>query len=221
MTSPLKLLSHARFELTRRLMKPQIGQTAGLDDAGLRLFTELLDGATALVEYGGGGSTLQAALAGKTVFSVESDDRFARQLQDRVSDQPAAHVAHGDIGRTGWWGVPLDQKPTPRNVDRWRAYVETPWRAAEAAGVQPDLVLVDGRFRVAAAAWSWLQMRLAGREGTILVDDYVGRPHYEALEAVLGLQAPTGCRVGVIAVKADRDPETVRQLFAAYLTDCR
>ena len=57
-----------------------------------------------------------------------------------------------------------------------------PWRAVRAAGVQPDLVLVDGRFRVACFLYSLLHMKAGG---VILWDDYTNRPEYHSVERFL------------------------------------
>ena len=48
-------------------------------------------------------------------------------------------------------------------------------------GVMPDLVLVDGRFRVASALTAFAN--LAGlSDARVLVDDYTNRPHYHVME---------------------------------------
>jgi len=58
---------------------------------------------------------------------------------------------------------------------RFCSYVASPWRHQ----VKPDLVLIDGRFRVAC----FLHSLLNAEPGTrIIFDDYNNRPHYHLVE---------------------------------------
>jgi hypothetical protein len=79
-----------------------------------------------------------------------------------------------DIGEVGAWGRPLSYEKS----DKFRDYVSKAW----SLGLEPDTVLIDGRFRVACFLYSVTQMR----PGEIVIfDDYVGRPHYEIVEKYL------------------------------------
>ena len=76
-----------------------------------------------------------------------------------------------DLGEIAAWGYPT----TYRHRNRFHDYVVSPWRH----GVKPDLVLIDGRFRVA----SFLHSLLTAEPGTRLIfDDYNNRPHYHLVE---------------------------------------
>ena len=60
----------------------------------------------------------------------------------------------------------------------------------------PDLVLVDGRYRVACVLQTAREAHRAKVSATLLLDDYEGRPYADALEPLLG--APE--RIGRAAV---------------------
>ena len=145
--------------------------------------TAAYDAATVILEYGSGGSTRFAAqLPGRTVFSVESDPAWLAALQTWLDAEPRAatvHLHHADIGPTGKWGAPTDEK----TCRKWPGYAQSVWDRPDFS--HPDVVLVDGRFRLACMATVLARIT---RPVVMLVDDYRGRPVYHRFE---DLQKPT------------------------------
>lgn len=136
-----------------------------------------------ILEYGSGGSTVMAAeMPGKRVWSVESDPDWAAMMQDWLTANPPApgtqvDIVHADIGPTRDWGHPKDDS-------QWRRFARYPLGIWTREGFdQPDVVLVDGRFRqgCALAAAFMTQCPL-----TLFFDDYVQREHYHVVEDYLG-----------------------------------
>lgn len=145
--------------------------------------------AKVILEYGSGGSTVMAAeMPGKQVFSVESDKDWAQMMrgwfdQNPPSDNGAVDVIWSDIGETGDWGYPI-------NHESWRRYPGYPlevWHLPEFR--QPDVVLIDGRFRVGCAMATAF---LTTRPVVLLVDDYKHQKAYHAIEEFLGTPRMTG-----------------------------
>lgn len=134
--------------------------------------------AQVILEYGSGGSTLVACeQAEKTVFSVESDADWAAGLQDhldrRRGKKANAQIHHVDIGPTQKWGNPVNDRG-------WRKYHRYPHSVWDRDDFRhPDLVLVDGRFRV--GCFLAVMLRIT-RPVTLLFDDYTDRPQYHAVE---------------------------------------
>lgn len=162
-------------------------------------------GASVILEYGSGGSTVMAAeIPGKTVFSVESDRDWAAMMRGWFDANPPAEGSHvdviwSDIGETREWGHPVNNRG-------WRRYAEYPlgvWSLEEFR--QPDVVLVDGRFRAGCAMATAF---LTTRPVTLLVDDYKRRKGYHAIEEFLGAPRLTGRMaefdVAPMAIPADR-----------------
>jgi hypothetical protein len=134
--------------------------------------------ARVILEYGSGGSTaLAAGMAGKVIFSVESDGHWAEGLREwfAANPPPAEKVVvhHVDVGPTRKWGI-------PSNTDHWQSFHTYPLSVWQLADFEhPDVVLVDGRFRAAC----FLQVLFAiSRPVTLLFDDYAPRPGYHAVE---------------------------------------
>jgi len=146
-------------------------------DAEADLVREHYASGRVILEYGSGGSTLLAAgQPGKFVISVESDRQWAINLQrdiDRADLPSPAIVYHVDIGETGSWGRPVND----RSWQRFHRYPVAVWD--EPFFRHPDVVLIDGRFR--PACFATLCMRIA-RPTTVLFDDYVNRPLYHSVE---------------------------------------
>jgi hypothetical protein len=141
--------------------------------------------ATTILEYGSGGSTLYAAQQpGKRVFSVETDPDWAGNIRSYI----AAHYPQADvrlhvasIGPTKEWGL-------PRHYSRLRyiqylRYARTVWNLP--GFEHPDLILIDGRFRISCL---FTCLRRIRRPTRILFDDFTNRRVYRYVEDVI---APT------------------------------
>lgn len=137
--------------------------------------------AAVILEYGSGGSTVLAGeMAGKVVFSVESDRGWLQRLESWFAAHPPVarlHLHHGDIGPTVEWGKPRDDS----RFRRWPAYPLSVWDRDDF--VPPDVVLIDGRFRAACLMTVALRTR---RPVVALFDDYRARQFYHGVEEVVG-----------------------------------
>jgi hypothetical protein len=136
--------------------------------------------ARVVLEYGSGGSTvIAAAIAGARVFSVESDAEWVAMMQRWFDAHPAQaklSLVHADIGPTKEWGMPVNN----RQVAQWAAYPTGVWDRDDFE--QPDVVLIDGRFRLAC----FLTVAYRTKSPvTVLWDDYAPRPPYHEVERLV------------------------------------
>ncbi len=165
-----------------------------------------------ILEYGSGGSTVLAAQAGKRVVSVESDkawaDRLAAHLAG-ISDKAAVH--HVDIGPTKDWGRPRDTS----GATRYHRYALSVWDREDLG--DPDLVLIDGRFRAACLAAVMLR---ATRPTTVLFDDYADRPYYHDVEKLARKEEMVG-RMARFTVTPGSIPATMLTQVIGWFTDQR
>lgn len=132
--------------------------------------------ADCVLEYGSGGSTMLALELGvRKLMSVESDPDWAAQMQANIAAQTTtteAHLYHVDIGPTKAWGAPAHRG----GWARYHTYPTSIWDAD--FFTQPDLVLIDGRFRPGCLL---TVMTRTETPVTVIFDDYVGRPYYAKL----------------------------------------
>jgi len=158
-----------------------------------------------ILEYGSGGSTaLAAEMPGKTIFSVESDKVWTDNMVAYFDqEKPAAKVImhHVNIGKTGKWGTPVDGSA----FRRYHLYPLSIWDHPDF--VHPDVIMVDGRFRVACALTAMLRCT---KPTTLLFDDYRMRKGYHAVEEIMKPQEMRGdmARFQITPGKLPRDKLT-------------
>lgn len=152
-----------------------------LPPAEMDFVKDAYEAASVILEYGSGGSTLMAArMPDKRIFSVESDPDWADKVRAQIAaancPSPAI-IHHVDIGPTGPWGL-------PKSGAAWRNFQSYPMSVWDQPFFQqPDVILIDGRFRTACLMAAVLRTK---RRVTVLFDDYTVRPSYQTVERLLG-----------------------------------
>lgn len=130
-----------------------------------------------ILEFGSGGSTVAASrITGAEAISVESDKAWCDMMRDWFKEHPPIaklDLIHADIGPTREWGY-------PKTDTHWRQYPDYPFAPwLKHPEFQPDVVLIDGRFRVGCFIATLLSIK---KSCTILFDDYEDRPAYHVVE---------------------------------------
>jgi hypothetical protein len=179
--------------------------------AELDLLHSRLAAARRYLEFGAGASTVHAA--GLTTLEridcVESSPEF---IEQRVKPEPpvAAALAAGrlrfhiiDIGQTGDWGSPADD--SRRHL--WPNYP----LGVFARPSDHDLVLVDGRFRVACALASAL---CTPDHAAIMIHDF-HRVEYHVLRRYLEIEKQADTLV-VFRRRPGVDRRRVQRTIAEY-----
>lgn len=149
-----------------------------MPEAEKQYLTTVYERAQVILEYGSGGSTrVAAAMPGKYIMSVESDLQWVRDLRHELADAKSPVVLqHVDIGETGPWGRPV-------NDASWRVYHNYPNSVWDQPWFrQPDVVLIDGRFRTACLAAVVMH---TAKQVTVLFDDYGVRERYQLIEKII------------------------------------
>jgi len=164
----LVIAGHVVFDpiaLARPAMRP----------AEIATLTALMRRSSNMLEFGAGGSTTLAVKLGIShLVSVESDAAWIERLQSdnaaaRAEEQGRLQLLRADIGPIGFLGGPgKGSEPS-----LWPEYARTPWGHVDAR--QLDLVLVDGRFRVACILETVLRVE---HRTLIAVHDFWNRPAY-------------------------------------------
>src|SRR5665213_1804730 len=174
----------AKIVIGNRVRHFDVPSEPHFDAEGSAYFREQLNSTHNYLEYGSGGSTIIAHKLVNNLVSVDSDGHFLADVRRKLANDGSGAVTkliHANIGLTQMWGMPVFTKPTRRRVRRWEGYPRAPWRYFRALGQEPDLILIDGRFRVACVLESLLSLSPCS-QCQILCDDYVGRPQYHVVE---------------------------------------
>lgn len=151
-----------------------------MTDAEVAVLRECFSKAASLVEFGSGGSTLLAVRSPslRRIWSVESDPAWTARLRGEADIAAAERAGrlqlqYADIGATGDFGYPRDESMQ----QAWPRYYESVW---DAAAIETDLVLIDGRFRVACALEALARCR---PHAVLLFHDFWNRTPYHPVLA--------------------------------------
>jgi hypothetical protein len=175
--------------------RPKITLPKTVEEAVARMYRD----ASVILEYGSGGSTVLASeLPGKKIFSVESDKSWAANLESYLSSSETTVsiplIYHVDIGPTQSWGHPINDRG-------WRNFHQYPMSIwADSRFIDPDVVLIDGRFRVGCFLTCLVWAR---KSCTILFDDYADRPYYQVVEKYIKPAYFAG-RMAIFNIQSDQ-----------------
>lgn len=176
-----------------------------LFDGDNALFLAALDGARVYGEYGLGASTLWVDRnTDACIIGVDTSAEWVTRTRAALN-RPGHDLRHVDVGPVAKWGRPRSYKKR-RNFIR---YVDGPWTGP----AKPDVVLIDGRFRVAC----FLTCLGTADPGTVIVfDDYTQRPIYHLVEEVLRPEAVND-RQAMFVVPEDLDTPAIERLRDQFL----
>jgi hypothetical protein len=183
-------------------------------------FLERLALSRMYLEYGPGASTVAAARNKKHFITVDGDRFYLNAIQKKIERQfgsVSGMFLYANIGLNEEWSNPTIKHPTTRRLNQWKCYPETPWAIIEKKMEFPDLILIDGRFRVACALVSLKHLRKF--DFILLIDDYAGRPHYRLVEDFAHLASMQG-RMAVFEPK-QIDPVKINAAIEAAYSDYR
>jgi hypothetical protein len=146
--------------------------------------------ADSFLELGAGASTVLAMDVGvRSITTIDTDGPLLDILENRFnrlgdSKKREFRAVFVDTRYSGKWGYPLGSKGNAFADNYLHAVRESP---------MADLVLIDGRFRLA----SFIEIATRVRNPTtILWDDYASRGDYHAIESVLRPSSVIG-RMGI------------------------
>lgn len=152
------------------------------------LLTELYSTKCHILEYGTGGSTMLGLTAnsGNLVIGCETDsDWLEKVIQETITRGCRDRLipVYQDIGPTRVWGHPCfeGQPLTTKRCEKFFSASLKPWKELNRLAVEPDIVFIDGRFRVGAFCSTAAMIK---KETTVIFDDYTTRPQYHLVEAI-------------------------------------
>ncbi len=111
------------------------------------------------------------------IYSAECSENWCNQMRCNKSVRrawPRLKLVHTDIGPTTGWSIPKDETPCAKFLDAHQKIFKCFPGASRS-----DVVLVDGRFRVACAL-SWL-LHGGNKDAVVIVHDFLNRPWYNKI----------------------------------------
>lgn len=138
------------------------------------LFYKYLDKAKVYFEFGSGGSTYQASIRDNIEYicSVESDLVWYNNLQKLIKNRSRINYIYNDINTIpNNWGNPGLTCPNNKKIN----YSEHIRLLEKDKSSKIDLILIDGRFRVACCLKCY---DVINDDCYILFDDFLNRKYY-------------------------------------------
>ena len=123
-----------------------------------------------ILEYGSGGSSVLALRSnrGNQLYSCETDSLWLARLSSFLTEEGLSerfHPLHCDVGPTKQWCYP-DFTHADFTHDRGTQFLLAawkPWSMLRAQKINPDFVLIDGRWRVPSFLSAVIGVRLRSR----------------------------------------------------------
>lgn len=179
-----------------------VGLKGGFSTNACLLWLSYLDPTTRYFEWGSGFTTTVADKAARSVVSIEG----SREWYDKMTTQHAFSsrtlLRYVDIGPTGSFSWPKNSTTGRRYIDAVKEYPAQ------------DVILVDGRWRVACATAAFTRLNAGGR---ILVHDF-SRKHYHVLLSLYTMENETDTLV-VLKPKADVSHAALHRLGLQFQND--
>ncbi len=142
------------------------------------MFYKYLNKATMYFEFGSGGSTYQASIRDNIehVYSVESDKYWSDKLKQTLAKHNhKVTYLFNDMGTTAdTWGAP----GKTATKDQLRKYSDQIVMLDPEISNKLDLILIDGRFRVACCLKCF---NVINDNCVIAFDDFLKRPYYNVV----------------------------------------
>ena len=148
------------------------------------LFKSLIADVKIYFEYGCGKSTeYMYKKSNSLIFSVDTSKEWAKKTSNLSTNfnQDRLNVKWIDVGDVVEWGYPINFEKKQNFIE----YANWFWNF----GLKPDLVLIDGRFRVLCFLTS---INFAPIGTKIIFDDYTNRPFYHIAEEFLKIKDTRG-----------------------------
>ena len=134
------------------------------------------------LEFGSGNSTLLAKNKNKNFISVESDKNFYYYMINKISKKNFYFV---DFGVVGFYSYPYFINSSKKKALKYSSKIFLNLKKKKI----PDLVLIDGRYRVLVGLFSYKYFLHNKKNFTIIFDDYfesnnvkVNRKHYSVFK---------------------------------------
>ena len=173
----------------------------GSDNAN-SFFKQELKNCNFYLEYGSGASTILAEKLNKRFYSIEGDRDFFKFINKKVKNNK---IKYKSLGIVGFNCVPIMQKYnftikqiSDNQKKRIKNYCSRILKDLENEKIFPDLILVDGRFRILTCLYLYVFLRNKNLKFKVILDDYFGRwqrTHYHIIEKLFHIE-----RVGRLAV---------------------
>jgi len=173
------------------------------------MFYRYLDNCTVYFEYGSGGSTYQASSRDnvRKIYSAESDIQWQNKLKRNIKNENITYIFSDMNTLPNSWGHPGKNATDVQKINYSSRITELSKEEQSAI----DLVLIDGRFRVACC----LKCHDVIKDNCVIAfDDFMNRSEYHVVLHHFNIVEKTKDNRMVILKK--KNHSVPRELIAKY-----
>ena len=147
-----------------------------LSNSDKKLFYKYLDNINVYFEYGSGGSTYQASIRKniKHIYSVESDNIWQKKLKKIITNHNIDYIFNEMDTQLNNWGYSGKNATNIQKIN----YSNQMTKLSKEEQDSIDLILIDGRFRVACCLKCY---DIIKDNCHIVFDDFLDRPYYHVV----------------------------------------
>ena len=140
------------------------------------MFYKYLDKAKIYFEYGSGGSTYQASIRNniKRIYCVESDMNWLNKLKEIIKKNNITYIFNEMDSKPNTWGKYGENATDEQKIN----YSNRIMKLSKKEKNSLDLILIDGRFRVACCLKCY---NIISKKCLIAFDDFLNREHYHVV----------------------------------------
>jgi protein O-GlcNAc transferase len=140
------------------------------------LFYKYLNNSKIYFEYGSGGSTYQASIRDNIIkiYSVESDKEWLNTLEQKITSKNVIYMFNEMNVQPNTWGHPGPNSTQLQRINYSNQIRELTLDEQKSI----DLILIDGRFRVACCLKCF---DIINNDCLIVFDDFLDRPKYHVV----------------------------------------
>ncbi len=158
-------------------------------------------------EYGSGSSTLVASDLNKKFISIELDKKYYLELKKKIKND---QIKYFNIGPVGEFSYPIFK--LKKRILNYINSIDTYLSNED----YPDLILIDGRFRIACCLNILRHIQKKSLKVLILLDDYEKRESYKILNKFFKIKS-----IGRMAILKASKKRVSKKTFNEYLYDPR
>mgnify|MGYP001247860145 CR=1 FL=1 len=147
------------------------------DDITNKFIRNKMNNCNFYLEFGSGNSTLYFQNLKKNFISIETDRNFYFYLSKMILNKENYQFC--DLGVVKYYSRPFTNKKKFKLI--FKNY-EATFLKLESSEIFPDLILVDGRFRVLTCLMLYRTLLKKKLPFNLIIDDYNNRPYYKVLE---------------------------------------
>ena len=155
-------------------------------DENNKFFKNKLLNSKLYLEYGSGSSTILADKENINYYSIESDKNFYTKLKKKIKGK---NYILKDLGLVSYNSRPVLFSYRKHFLKKKaKEYANNVLKELSIKNLIPDLILIDGRYRVLCGLYVYKFLREKNTSTTILIDDYDHRAYLHILEKLFHIE---------------------------------